>query len=107
MPYSASLAWNAWLAYWLPRSVELGRVAEVFQFHQVGFRHHPGEGGMDADLLNVGDDQERGILQGGGVELELLERLLQASARALEPRRFLRRPGIVSQTDMACSESCR
>ena len=42
-----------------------------------------GEGGMDDDALDVADDEQRRVLQGRGVDLELLEGLLEVLARAL------------------------
>ncbi len=42
-----------------------------------------GEGGMDDDPVQVGDDQERWVFQGRGVKLQLLEGILEVFALAL------------------------
>ncbi len=62
--------------------VELGRLAQIRQAQVMPGRDQAGEGGVDADELDIGNDEEGRILQGGGVELELPEGRVQVLALA-------------------------
>ena len=54
------------------QEVERRMVPEIVEFDLVDLGHQAGKGGMDADDLDIGNDEERRVAQGRGVFLELL-----------------------------------
>ena len=73
---------------WLPsedlaQQVALSRIAQVFEFQLPGFMDLVGPIGVNVDLVHVGNNQQRRIVEGEGILPELRQSGVEVFALAL------------------------